>query len=56
MNQLQPLPRRRIIKLLPQLTKDLASKMGNDLILLFWTKQRTVPITEGENSPINTNK
>lgn len=50
------LPCTRIIKLLPQLTKDLASKMENDLILLFWTKQRTVPIVEGENGSIDTNQ
>ena len=32
------LPQRRKIKLLPQLTKELTSSMGNNLILLFWAK------------------
>lgn len=33
------LPCRGIIKLLTRLTKELASQMGNDLILLLWTQE-----------------
>lgn len=50
------LPCRRIIKLLLPLTEKLASRIRKNLTLLFWAKQRTAPIMEGERAQLTRTK